>query len=387
MDQIRFLQGTAPLRNLRKEVLELVVQDLQDIRPTPGEVLFEAGEPGDAVYFIVSGGIRIERDGVDLVSLKAGECVGEFALIDDGPRSASAIANTPTHLLKWNRQDFRKTLSSHPEVAFGMLEMLTQKLRHDVDLQVEVGAAKAKLQNDLQRAREVQMAMLPEKDISCSHFELAGFCQPAEEVGGDYYDYFFLPDGRFAIIIADVAGHGFYSGLLVAMAKSCMHSQVGISIEPDKVMEALNRTVSLSVATGMLMTGCYVVFDPSAERLTYSNAGHNYPILLKRSSGEIEYLESTDPLMGIPGFEETRRKCATRRWEPGDTLLLYSDGITEAFDREDRMFGEDRLCDALLGSAGSSVREVRDQIIESINIHTRGARQQDDMTLVVTRAK
>ena len=75
------------------------------------------------------------------------------------------------------------------------------------------------------------------------------------------------------------------------------------------------------------------------------------------------------------------------RWEPGDTLLLYSDGITEAFDREDRMFGEDRLCDALLGSAGSSVREVRDHIIESINIHTRGARQQDDMTLVVTRAK
>jgi sigma-B regulation protein RsbU (phosphoserine phosphatase) len=181
-------------------------------------------------------------------------------------------------------------------------------------------------------------------------------------------------------------GHGFYSGLLVAMAKSCLHTQAGIDPSPDRVMQAMNRTISLSLQTGLLMTCCYLVLDFDRKVLTYTNAGHPYPMLIRKRGGCLGKLSSTDPLLGVPIFREAQFTMVETPWEAGDLLLLYSDGVTEAQDPAGDMFGDDRLERVFMATREETPSEVRNRILESICAHCGSISQGDDITVVVARA-
>ena len=158
-----------------------------------GERIFAQGDLGDAVYVVSRGTLSLEVDGMTLLYRQPGECVGEFALIDDEPRSAAAIALTDVELLRWERRDFQETMSRHGDVARGIFRMLTGKLRQDVESKVSMQLERERWQQDLARAREIQMGMLPAGPLSAPGIEVTGYCQPAAGVGGDYYDFLELP--------------------------------------------------------------------------------------------------------------------------------------------------------------------------------------------------
>ena len=384
--QIQFLKETELLNGVPDDMIEGISAAFQEVRAKPGETIFKEGEVGDGVYLVVEGSLTLENNQVKVLQLESGEWVGELALIDDAPRSASAIAKTDTLLLKWTREDFMEALKGNPEVVHGILKTLSRKLRQDLALQVESTIRYERWLQDIQRAHEIQMAMLPEGDLSTDEITISGYCHPAEDVGGDYYDYLPLAGNQLSLILADVMGHGFYAGLLVAMAKSCLHTQTRIDLSPAAVMEAMNRTVFSSVQSGLLMTCCYVVFDFQKKTLNYTNAGHPFPYHYCRATDRMERLESTDLLLGIPGFQGVNFTTLERRMDSGDLLVLYSDGIPEAADADEEEFGEERLAEILLENKDNSAEEIKDCVLDAVSRHCRGMEQGDDITLVVAKA-
>jgi sigma-B regulation protein RsbU (phosphoserine phosphatase) len=386
-DERLFPRMNELLAEMPGRVLQQIGGSIQEIRVKEGTSVFREGDEGDAVYFVVEGRLAIEKNGVKLLSRSEGECVGELALIDEGPRSASVVAETDALLQKWERADFQRTLAASPELANRILRILVRKLRQDVSLQLEASLERERWQHDLKRAHEIQMAMLPEGDFSTGHLEIAGYCCPAAAVGGDYYDYLPLGSEKLALIIADVMGRGFYSGLLVAMAKSCVHTQAGIDHSPDKVMQAMNRTISFSVQSGLLMSCCYLVLDRERKVLAYTNAGHPYPYVYRKRGGRLDKLSSTDPLLGVPILKAARFTRKETPWEAGDLLLLYSDGVTEAQDASGIMFGDERLEEILMENGDKAPAEVRDRILTALSDYCGKLAQEDDMTVVVARAR
>ncbi|MCP5151512.1 MAG: SpoIIE family protein phosphatase [Ectothiorhodospiraceae bacterium] len=375
-------------RDVPSGALAQIVDRLSPRRLGAGDLLFAQGDLGDAVYLVVHGTLSLEVDGVSLLYRQPGDCVGEFALIDDGPRSAGARALTDVELLRWERADFRACLERDPSLARGIFKLLTAKLREDVDTKVRMQLERERWQQDLARAREIQTGMLPGAPLLTPALEVAGMCRPAAEVGGDFYDYRELGDGRVAVVVADVTGHGFYSALFVAMAKSCLHASAASAGEPAAMMSALRGTLDLSIGRQLLMTCCYVVIDPVAGRLTYANAGHPFPYLQPAGRSMPQTLESLDPVLGaLDDTGPDAFSVRSHRWGPGDLLVLYSDGLTEATDTRGEMFGTARLEAAIRGLAGDGAAAIRDGILRAVQHHARETSRRDDLTLVVACAR
>ncbi len=159
-----------------------------------------------------------------------------------------------------------------------------------------------------------------------------------------------------------------------------------IDYSPPSVMQSMNRTVSFSVESGLLMTCCYVLIDSENGSLTYCNAGHPHPYHYSRTTDSLEKLDSTDMILGVPGFEETVFSMSEGSWGPGDLLVLYSDGITEATNRTDEEFGDERLEQTILENKNESPARVKGNILEALAGHCEGLPQNDDITVVVAKA-
>ncbi len=394
-DRIVFLKTTNLFAQVPEYSLMHISKSMHEIEAKAGTTIFSEGDIGDAVYLVVDGTVSIEESNIKLVTRSSGECVGEFALIDDGPRSTSVIAETDVLLLKWERKDFQEALLESHELALGILNILTGKLRQDVNIQVEAALEQERWRQDIRRAHEIQMAMLPEGELSTENIEISGYCRPAADVGGDYYDYLILEDDKLGMIISDVTGHGFYSGLVVAMAKSCIHTQAKIDYSADKMMEAMNRTISMSIPKAaddgteplaLLMSCCYILIDFHNHVLAYSNAGHPYVYHYTRSTNSLARILATNMLLGIPGFEEIEFTTEKRKWGKGDLILLYSDGIPEAEDENKEPFGDERLENIILENKDEPANYIRDCILNAVSTHCKAMEQSDDITLVVAKA-
>lgn len=388
-ERVAFLASTELLAQVPASCLGVIAQGMQLCKLEAGQVLFEEGSVGDEAYLVVDGELGLISGGVELVRRGPGTVVGEFALIDAEPRSAGAIARGPLTLLCWPREAFRNALSIDPMVAQGILRVLTGKLRGDVERRVGLLLEQLRWRESLDRSREIQMGMLPKGTVRTAAMEVAGRCVPAGHVGGDFYDVLPFADGEVGVMILDVTGHGFYSGLFVAMAKSGLHAQAGVDRHPAPVMHAMRRTLSLSLQD-MLMSCVYILAEPRRSVLRYANAGHPHPLLYRRADGVVHALEVLDPILGAQEVEEGSFCDREVPWEPGDLLVLYSDGVTEARDPDDRLFGRDRLSTVLqqvVGEVGDlSADSVCTALLDAVDEHTGGARPEDDVTLVVMRA-
>ncbi len=387
MDNIeQFLRKTKLLSTVPQPLLARIASEVQIFPASEGQVVCREGDPGDALYLIVEGEVRVEKEGKTIVCLLPPDCVGEFALIDDLPRSATVVAERDSVLLRWERPHFIQALAESPEVKHGVLKILTFRLREDGFRQVMEAIARERLRQDLRRANEIQMAMLPTGELRTEQTRVCGVCRPADQVAGDYFDYCRLEDRKIALILGDATGHGFYSGLFVAMAKSCLHNQLRTDSAPSAVMEAMNRTLSLTLNENRLMSCCFIVLDPAAGSLSYCNAGHPPPYLLDRATGALRKLDATDILLGMPNAEDSEFCTCRADWHSGDTLVMYSDGITEAINAEEVEFGSARLEAILLENAGEAPDRLMDVILESVTRHSSRKSQDDDITIVVARA-
>ncbi len=254
-------------------------------------------------------------------------------------------------------------------------------LYEDIPPHVRRIADRERQRVELETARGIQASILPDLPPQINGVKLSHKYLPATEVGGDFYDVLALEDGRLAVAVGDVAGHGVSSGLVMSMAKSALAVQVTFDPDVEKVFGTLNRMVFQSARKRLLATLCYALIDPVRREMFYASAGHLFPYQITRQ-GEVHALESVSYPLGVRGELEVRVRSA--RLDSGDALFLFSDGVVEArAEGSEDLFGFERLETCLSQLAGQSVEAIRDGVLSELEKFTRNAPREDDLTVLV----
>jgi len=234
------------------------------------------------------------------------------------------------------------------------------------------------VRDEIQIARQLQRELLPKASPDLPGYAFAHSSRTANDIGGDYYQFQRLPDGRMAIVVADASGHGMAAGLLMAIADATLHIALELDPTPVAVSTLLQRAIWRTGDRRSFLTLFYALLDPATGDVEYVCAGHPFP-LLRRADGTIE-----EPALGsFPlGMRETVKPASGRlHLAPGDLLLLFSDGLFEGVDRSGQAFGFDRLR-AALAAGGAAVRS-HDAILAAFERHVGGEPLADDLTVVV----
>jgi sigma-B regulation protein RsbU (phosphoserine phosphatase) len=245
--------------------------------------------------------------------------------------------------------------------------------------QVEAGSRELQVtRQDFETAREIQEALMPKKLPQIRGCELAAGCQPARQVGGDYFDAIRLSESRVAIAMADVSGKGMAAALLMSNLQAIVRAFAPTGMAPRELCAKANQLIAGNVAPGKFITFFYAQLDLAAMRIDYCSAGHN-PTLLYRRDGAYEWLGEGGPVLGvIPGAAYAAGSAQLR---PGDRLILYTDGISEAMDPTGEEFGEERLLRLLNGPA-EGAETLRARILATVTEFAHG-NFHDDATLLV----
>jgi sigma-B regulation protein RsbU (phosphoserine phosphatase) len=238
-------------------------------------------------------------------------------------------------------------------------------------------------ERELSLARDIQMSFIPSRAITTGDWEIQGRVVPARQVGGDAFDYFMVEGRRLCFAIADVAGKGVPAALLMSNVQASLRAFCdGRQTVPEAVRH-INQSVARA-ASGKFITLFYGEFEAAGERLRYTNAGHNYP-LVRRRDGTVEELREGGLPLGL--FEGADYQQGEIRLAAGDALLLYSDGISEARDLRGQEFGEDRLTGFWKQRGGGAAAGFIDDLLAEVERFRGAAAQSDDMTIVVLSAR
>ncbi len=393
--------------SLTKDEQSHVLDCMSPLELAQGDVLIHEGDPGDSMYIITSGEIEFLKalgtSEEHLLSVfQPGEFFGEVALLDSQRRrSASARARSPSTVLRMTATDFHQLLQDRPALAYQMASIISNRLRAASDTTIrdletknralaqaysELKAAheqiveKEKLEKELDVARQIQLSMLPEQLPEVRGFTFGAHMQAARQVGGDFYDLFPLDDDHIAIVIGDVCDKGVPSALFMALTRSLVRAEALRKETPTNTLRRVNSLLQDMSTSSLFVTVLYGVLDLASRRFTYARCGHELPILRHSDGSLLSIPLANGMLMGL--LPEITIDEATIELLPGDMLLLFSDGASDACNPLQQMFGRDRLAQALQSAHESNAQAVCDYLLAAILAHQQNAPQYDDITLV-----
>lgn len=412
----------APLfRNLSVAELDSMAATLGERHLSAGELLFHQGDVSQDCFVILFGSLEvityIAGSELQLEVRREGQIIGEMALLDRSPRSATVRAVEATYVVIMNEHHFKLLLGSDPALALAMLRDGTTRIRNTNQRMIsdlegknaelvrayeELKTAQSdlirlnRLEEELSVARRIQQSFLPRKLPQPSGWQLAAFSRSAQSVGGDFFDCIEMQGGQLGLVVADACGKGVTAALFVALTRSLLRSatiapwafQGHTPLDADSVLTGAlwltNDYISREHSSSdMFITLFYGVLDPASGRLAYVNAGHNPPLLVSRGATSIrETAEGSLPIGILPNQDYTITQA---RLEPGDCLVAFSDGITEAMSPEGEPFGDERLHAVLHECAGLDAPALVERVVQAADAFAAGAPQADDMTLLIAQ--
>ena len=271
------------------------------------------------------------------------------------------------------------------DAALALQAEAYEKEIYEQAYQAEVDAMMAeyeKVSKEIAIARKVQATFLPPSVPEIPGWQIAVTLEPAREMSGDFYDFIPLPNGRIGLVIADVADKGMGSALYMALSRTLIRTFApDFDTEPEQALCAANRRVLTDSSSDLFVTVFYAILDPATGILTYCNAGHNPPYLYAGNGDGMQQLTRTAIPLGI--LEEPDWEQGRVQMEPGDLLVLYTDGVTEAEDEEDQFFGEARLQAVAKANLGRSVDIIESKMVTAVLDFVGDAPQFDDITLML----
>ena len=271
-------------------------------------------------------------------------------------------------LKPWENNKLLATLRA--QIEDGYRQRRTQRLRVEQD-------------NDISEAREIQLGLLPKQIPQIAGYEISAAWQPARTVSGDYYDVLKLSESRISMCIADVSGKGMSAALLMSNVQAAVKSIASESLSPAEVCSRVNRVVSSNTSSEKFITLFYSVLDRESKKLMYTSAGHNNGIVIRRD-GTVIRLDRGGLVMGpFPDCEYDEGEIELRS---GDRVVLFTDGVTEADNRQGEEFGEERLLRLLVENRHLAAVALERKIMETV-IEFSGDRLHDDATLIVLSAE
>ncbi|MCK5149284.1 SpoIIE family protein phosphatase [bacterium] len=250
---------------------------------------------------------------------------------------------------------------------------------HNIETELE----RERMSKELEIAHQVQINLLPKTSPALRGVSIAGACIPAREVGGDYFDYIELGPDKMGIAIGDVSGKGLPAAIYMTLTKGVLQSEAADQVSPKAVMTKVNRLMYQSISRDTFVSMFYAVLDMRAGTFTYARAGHNPPIFFKASESRCSFLDAPGIGLGLDSgarFQDNVTE-STINVSPGDWIICYTDGITEAMDSEMNEFGEERLLE-VVRTPHSSPEAMLRAIHEAVDKFTGNGQAHDDMTLI-----
>lgn len=385
------------------------VADLARVRRfDTGQVICHEGRLEQTFYIILDGAVEIVKrmgEGEQhLARLEAGQFFGEMALIEQVPRSATVRALQPSQVLEIDKQVFDALLERQPSVVLTIVRHLSANLRKTDQAIIEnlhrkteelarayreLRAAQAqliekeRLKRELEIAGEVQQSILPARFPQIPGLRLAARNRPAREVGGDLYDVIRLDGRHVGLLAADVSGKSAHAAIFMAITRALFVAQARAFSAPRETLLEIHRLLMEVSTSEMFVTVFYGVIDLKTLEMRYVRAGHDRPILYRAPTDELWLLEGDGRFLGLldgPVLEERTVQLA-----PGDLLVLYSDGLTDAGIARGEPFGLARLQAAVRAHRNKTAQEICDGLFAAVLAHQGEAEQFDDMALMIAQ--
>ena len=408
--RIELVQRLDFLKGARADVVRRLVDGAVERSFLPGDVILEDGALGREIYLIVEGSVEIVKDQGDqemLIGQRGpGELVGEMAFLEDRPRSATVRAAAPTLALEFSEMGLRKALAEQPELLYRTMAALSARLRESdqhliADLRRkneelarayrELQAAQAalvekeRLERELELAREIQRRLLPKTYPQLAGFDCAAKSRPARLVGGDFYDVIPLGDDCVGLVMADVSGKGMPAALFMALTRSLMRAEAQRCASPKEALLRVHKLLMEMSRTELFVTVLYGVLDLTARTFCYARAGHERALYHSPRGDQCRFLEGDGMLLGMVDPVVLEELCLDLL--PGDRIVLFSDGITDANSADGQHFGRQRLVAAVAESSESTAQVLCDGVFRDVQAFQAGSEQFDDMALLVAHIR
>lgn len=395
-----------------QEVLNLVMDTLDSLIPYDAAGIFvvecvdeNSVAEGDEPCVFKAEAVRgYDIEELSNLHLKLGEgFIGHVALTGE-PMISHDVRNDAIYInaRRETRSEMVAPIISNTEVI-GVFDLESDELNaySDDDLQVLLLLAsqvaiiiekvmlheqlieKKRLQGQLEVARQVQLELLPARDPELAGYDISAYNYPTEEVSGDYYDWVQIFEDQIGLVIADVSGKGVPAALLMAFLRASLRAATHIGYSPHISMAKVNYLLWESIERNQFVTAFYGILDATNKTLSYTNAGHNPPLLLDKD-GNAKFIDKGSLPLGM--FKDTRYHEYYLTTEPGDVLVLYTDGVTEAQNPKGEEFGRQRLAEAVRASQQLNARDLIAAVENEVLSWTGGIGATDDVTFFVIKA-
>jgi len=399
------LRNTSIFAGVPDHILAQVAETLEEISAKAGQVIFKRGDPGTSMYVLADGQVTVHEEDLVLNRLYKGDVFGEMAALDPDVRSASITAEVDSVLFRLDEAALYDLMSNQIEAVRAIIHVLCQRLRDRVQDSWDAFQYQKALERELEIGRQIQASFLPEELPQPPGWEIVAYLEPAREVAGDFYDAFILSqETKIAVIIGDVADKGVGAALFMTLFRSLLRAMANLNQMTGRIdlagADQLQPAMTGSAArlkNAVVQTNNYVahthgrsvrfttlffgLMDPASGSLVYINAGHEPPFILG-PGGVKARLRPTGPVIGI--FPELDYPIQETRLAPGETLFLYTDGVTDLQSSAGEFFSEDRLL-PLLTQPVSSAADLLGRIETGLRAHMAGANQFDDITMLAVR--
>jgi serine phosphatase RsbU (regulator of sigma subunit)/pSer/pThr/pTyr-binding forkhead associated (FHA) protein len=389
----RELAGHRPLEELFPLVLDQAIEAVQAERGVlmtlDGERLVARATHGEGFRISTTIRDRVLRDKESLLVRDVGQeeaLLQQLSISEQQIHSLMAVPlQTRDDVIGLIYVDSRLFVREFTPDDLNLLTVLANvaAIRIDHEQHRELQRQEQRRTRDLEQAAEIQRGILPARPPRIRGLDVAGHNAPCRTVGGDYYDFFRYPEGRLALVLADVAG----KGMAAAMLMSNLQARVQLLMEapPESLaalVDRLDRSISANCPPNRFITLFLCVVDPETGAVEYCNAGHN-PALLVRSSGRVEMLEAVGTVLGI--LPELGYEARTAELGPGELIAIYSDGVTEATGLDGEEFGLERLADLLASKRSERASDIAEAVLDGLRSWCASEVAEDDVTLVVVR--
>jgi sigma-B regulation protein RsbU (phosphoserine phosphatase) len=357
-----------------------------------GDTLLRPGEPNHDLYLLMDGHLRARLDAAGSpasLPIPAGQCVGELSLVDGEPVSAQVVAATASRVLVIPGEVFWSELVAVPGVARNLMRMIVGRLRDRAEMIVRSQRQQLRLealQKELDAAQAIQLSMLPPVPAACRGYpalDAQALMEPAREVGGDFYDVVALDAQRVLLAVGDVSGKGMPAALFMVRSITLLRTAALREDPADDLLGRLNSLLCDNNPSELFTTAFLAVVDAATGRLTCYNGGHPLPLLSRAGGPFAPVVLPRGLVVGI--VDGVSFPAAAVQLAPGDRLVVYTDGVTEAEDPAGRLFGEERLRAALDACPRPDATGLVEAVRAAVRDFAGTASQSDDITLLALR--
>lgn len=395
--ELGFISRLALFRGVPIATVEDIVERCAIRRLGAGELLLAPGQRSSFVAIVIYGVLHVNldgEDGHDVIEIGPGESVGELSVIDGLGVSAHVVAADETRLLTIDKAIFLDDILAIPGISRNLMITLADRMRRGNERVIERLRAKLeleRLQGELRFASDIQRSMLPwqrplfpeRRDI-----DVAGVMIPAREVGGDFFDAFFIDDEHLFLAVGDVCGKGMPAALFMVRSLTQLRIEANrrggdAATQIRRIAHRLNEALSANNEAQLFVSVFCAILDTRSGRLAYVNAGHNPPLVAFPGIGYRPLLEPRNPVAGL--FDDIEFRTGQIFLPPGSALVLYTDGVVEAENAQRQLYGDDRFVTILDGVGDRDAGATIDAVAADVSRFAAGQPPADDVTLLAVR--